>query len=52
MTRPAGCGACPFNALREALALRRRLDELIEEMISDAKPGPAVILRLPEERGK
>ncbi len=52
MTRPAGCGECPLDALREALALRRRLDELIEEMISDTSPGPAVILRLPDERGK
>jgi len=46
MTRPAGCDACPLEALREALTLRRRLDELIEEMIRDARPRASVVRRL------
>ncbi|HUZ19827.1 MAG TPA: hypothetical protein VMU75_04555 [Acidimicrobiales bacterium] len=46
MTRSAGCDGCPLEALREALALRRRLDELIEEMISDAETERGVVRRL------
>ena len=38
MTTPPCDGRCPLAALREALLLRRQLDELIEELLADAPP--------------
>lgn len=38
MTSPPCAGRCPLAALREALLLRRQLDELIEELLAETVP--------------